>query len=362
MFGKFTIIGLVLLLLPAPPASAGTAAAPELTDPTGDVATPMTPAALLGPVDSTDLVAAWLDSESDIMLAFNFQVASLDGAEQGNQETQRKLYFKWHVVSTAAPDWSLDAETWLRPDGTWEYVFTVDTGVRKFGYLAEGEVLKDEGVIRLLVPRPLMGDPRAGDQLKDMIVTSQAGPFSDRNPDCNKDYCDTMSGPGTFTFQKTTMTGVVFDPAEPRLRAAPGEEMSFRIDALYEGLLGRLIEAEDAKLNVSVLDRPAGWPVQLTPDSLELGPGENGTVVLRTIAPKSTPSGQYTIQMSFREDRRESLLNLTVDLLKPGEKPKPNPTQPLAGGEDPAPEKDSPGLSLLLVVALLGVALRMRRD
>lgn len=357
------IIGVLFLLIPlVPVAEAGTALEPELSDPTGDVAQPLTPGPLLGPVESTDLVAAWLDSETDITLDLNLQVADLSGASANGDVTQRKLYYKWAMVSTAVPDWILAAEAWLRPDGSWEYLFSVDTGVRQFGWLVDGEVIEAEGTIRMNVPRPLLGDPRPGDKLEQMVVVSQAGPLSDRQPDCNKDYCDEMSGTGAYTFTQYTKTGVVFDPEQPRLRAAPGEEMLFKIDAVYEGLEGRLIESEDAKLNVTVTARPEGWPVQLTPDNLVLGPNENGTVILRTIAPKATPSGQYTLQMSFREERRESFLNLTVDVLKPGEKPRPAPTQPLAGTVDAAPEKDSPGLSILVVVALLGAALRVRRQ
>ncbi len=365
MFAKTMIIGLVALLVPLVPyASAGSPEAPELTDPTGDVAQPVTPAPLLGPEDAVDLVAAWIDSETDNLVTFNFQVASLSGANQGNQETQRKLHYRWAMVSSAAPDWELAAEAWLTSAGSWQYMYSVKTPARQFGWLSDGEVLESEGVIRMAVPRPLMGDPGPGDTLEKMTVTSQAGPFSEREPDCNKDHCDEMSGGSAFTFAMGTATGLVFTPEAPTLNAAPGEEMSFRIDALYEGLNGRLIESEDAKFNITVLNRPSGWPVQLTPDNMVLGPGENGTVILRTIAPKSTPSGFYGLQVSFREGGREDILNLTVDLLRPGDNAQDRPTEILTGDEVPVAEpeeKESPGVSVPVLLAAAAIALWVRR-
>ncbi len=407
---RVVAFGLALVLALAPSSVlAGSASAPEVEDPAGDVnAQHFVDTGLLNGLDELseetemagDIVKAWVHGETEDAFEATVELDALPS----EGEIELALPEVWLHVSVQDTVYHVRTGLELASSGgLLEAEHELYQHASPVGMLS-GTVDADAGQITVTLPKASVGSPQPGDRLTQMHasthleVDGQDGLVLDYAPDAEAvdptelddptqlDPSELGLGP-ELSYGQAYMFGdfqgasdVTVDASPDSLELQAGESGQAALTVANQG------DAQDT-VTVQAGQAPAGWNIDASPAQVPLGPGQSQQVIVTVAAPQGA-SGQHLILMEAAPGLGSSALTaLSVTVHEAQEdpsEPDPNGDNGSETPQDPAPGDDGedadgdepggepgdddgqngapgPGLAGLIAALTASVALSRRR-
>jgi MYXO-CTERM domain-containing protein len=343
------LLSALLLLSLALPAQAGSAAAPEVTDPSDDQAAAGTVPIIQPPAGTTvglnvDILAAWIEAAGD-HLQLSIQVQG-----PGSATATSSYLYTFHFETGGQ---AYDAT------GLLDVASPAGTGGITPGGAATTAVAAGDSLIILGVPLSGIGDPAPGAVLTNLFVTAEgkfggkaSGSITDRAPDDGAGADFTLAAPGgdagpvyTTLTNSTVAIAQAFTNATTRLY-------------VYNWTQG------PASASIHLAARGSG---NLT---VQVKDGANATVfqsrlaTIDTTANLTVKPGRWTLTLNYTQFKGNVTLSVKPWTPPPTSTPSSSSTSRNTTAT-PTPStsttKGTPGLGWPLAVAGLGAALAARR-